>query len=96
MMLCQDGHRVGADLVGKVPIGGDSVCPYEHSVHFALLHERGGHPIADQRVRDAFPLELVRGETTTLQQRPSLVHIDMDLLARAVGITDDTQCSSFA
>src|SRR5690348_3416835 len=35
----QHSHRVSADLVGHVAIGGDAVCTHNHSLDFRLLHK---------------------------------------------------------
>src|SRR6266702_3237976 len=46
VLLCEDGHAVGADLVGDVAVGGDAVGADDDGLDAALAHERGGQVVA--------------------------------------------------
>ena len=72
-MLGQDGHAGGADLVGGVAVGGHPVAAHEAGLDPAVLHDDGGHVVADQRHVHPGPLELVAGEPGPLEQGPGLV-----------------------
>ena len=56
VVLGQDGHAGGADLVGGVAVGGDPVAAHEAGLDPAVPHDDGGHVVADQRHVHARPL----------------------------------------
>ena len=73
VVMREHGQPVRADLVGEVTVGADAVCPHDDRVHHALLHERAGHGVADERVRHARLPELPRGQAGALGYGPRLV-----------------------
>ena len=81
----QQRHAVGADLVGRVAVGGDAVGPGHDGLHPALAHHLGGHVVADQRHVDPALLQLPGGQPGALQQRAGLVGVDVQRLARLGG-----------
>ena len=86
--LGEQGHAVGADLVGGVAVGGDPIGADDDRLDLAFLHDLGGHVVADQGDRDAAVLQFPGGEPGTLEQRPGLVGEDVDRLALLVGRED--------
>ena len=87
----QQGDAVGADLVGRVAVGGDPVGADDDQLDLALLHHLGGHVVADQGDGDAPPLQLPGGQPGPLEQRPGLVGEDVERLALLVGGEDHGQ-----
>ena len=72
-MLSQNRHAGGADLVGGVAVGGHPVAAHEAGLDPAVLHDNGGHVVADQRHVHPGPLELIAGEPGALEQGAGLV-----------------------
>ena len=69
------GQVISADLVSCISVSGDSVRPYQHEIDLSVLHEHGGHGIADQRCRHP-PLEkFPHGQPSPLEQRPGFVGV---------------------
>ncbi len=81
VLLGQHGHRIGADLVGHVAVGGDAVRAHHHAADAPGLQEVPGHVVGDQRGRDAVLLQFPDREPRALQEGPGLVGEDVDLLA---------------
>ena len=81
----QHGHAVGADLVGRVAVGGDAVGARDDGLHPPLPHHLGGHAVADQRHVDPPLLQFPGGQPGALQQRPGFVGVDVERLARLGG-----------
>ena len=79
----QHRHRVGADLVGHVAVGGHTVGAHHHRVHAPLLHHVAGHVVGDERHRHLLLAQLPCGEPGALEEGPGLVHEHLfDGLAR--------------
>ena len=74
VVLGQDGHPGGADLIGGVPVGGHPVAAHEAGVDLPLLHDQACHIVADEGAVHPRPLELVGGEPGSLEEGPGLVH----------------------
>ena len=77
----QDGHAVGADLVGGVAVGRDAVRPDNDLLHHARAHEERAGVVAGHRHRDAVLVQLLGRQPGALQERPGLVGDHLDLLA---------------
>ena len=73
VVLSQNRHAGGTDLVGGVAVGGHPVAAHEAGLDPAVLHDNGGHVVADQRHVHPGPLELIAGEPGALEQGASLV-----------------------
>ena len=41
----QDGHRVGADLIGDIAVGGNPVAADHHRIDTPLLHQVADHVV---------------------------------------------------
>ena len=72
-MLGQYGHAAGADLVGGVAIGGHPVAAHEHGVDPAVLHDLGGHVVADDGGVHAVGEQLEGAQPRALEQGTGLV-----------------------
>ena len=70
--------QVGADLVGRVAVGGHPVGADDHQVHHPLPHQVAAGVVHHHRVRDAVLAELEGGERGALVARPRLVHPDVE------------------
>ena len=79
----EDGEAVGADLVGGVAVGGDAVCADDDGVDAALLHEVGGHVVAEDGGGDGVLHELPGGEAGALEVGSGFVGEDVDSSGRA-------------
>ena len=62
MIVGQHRHAVGADLIGKVPVGRHPVAAQEHQVDLPLGHQAGGHVVGDEGGGDAVLHQLPGGE----------------------------------
>jgi len=91
VLLCEDRKRVGADLVGRVPVGGDAVGPDDDEVDLALGHEEARHAVRDERCRDAVVDKLPAGETRPLEDGTRLVDEDVEPLALLARRPDHAQ-----
>ena len=87
----EDGHGVGADLVGGVAVGGDPIGADDHQIDPALPHEGSGHVVRDDRRLNAVPDELPRGQARALEKRARLVREHGDLLAGFDSAANDAQ-----
>jgi hypothetical protein len=91
VLLGQDGHVVGADLVGEVAVGGDAVRAHDNGLDLAGAHQAGGHVVADDGGGNAVGHQLPRREPRALQKGPRLVGVDVDLFALLHGSADHAQ-----
>ncbi len=96
VLLCEDGDAVGADLVGDVTVGGDAVGSDDDGLNAALVHEGGGHVVAEDGGGDVVLHELPCGEAGALKEGTGLVGEDVDLVAVLDGGTDDAEGSAVA
>src|SRR5207248_2305349 len=64
----QHRDHVGADLVGRVAVGGDAVGPDDDAVHLALLQNVPGHAIGDDGDGYLVLVQLPGGEARALQE----------------------------
>ncbi len=81
MLLGQNRHVVGADLVGEIAVGGNAVRAYHYGLNLAGAHEAGCHVVADHRRGNAIGHQLPSGQPRALQKRTRLVGVDVNLLA---------------
>ncbi len=81
----QQGHAVGADLVGRVAIGRDPVGSDDDFLDLAFPHHLRGHVVADQGDRDSTPLQLPGGQPGSLKKRPCFVGEDAQVLSLLMG-----------
>ncbi len=77
VMTREHRETVRADLVRRVAVRGDPVGAGDHDVDLTGSHPRGRGPVDDDGVRDLEHLELERGQTRALKQRPCLVDPDL-------------------
>ena len=91
VLLREDCDSVGADFVGDVAVGGDTVRSDDDGLDFALAHEAGSHVVAKDGGGNAVVHELPRGEAGALQERPRFIGVDMDLVALLDGGADDAE-----
>ena len=77
----QDGHRVGADLVGHVAVGGNAVSADDDGSDLALLHHRSRHVVGDDGRGNAVFHQFPGGQARALQEGTRLVGVDVNLLA---------------
>ena len=96
MLLREDGHRVGPDLVGHVAVGGDAVRPHHHRVDLAPGHQVARHVVGDEGRGDPVLQQLPRGEPRALEPGPRLVREDALHLAEPDGGADDAECRAVA
>ena len=73
----QHRHRVGADLVGRVAVGGDAVGSHHHVGHQVAAQEVPGHVVGDQLGRDALVQQFPGRQPRALQKGPGLVDEDV-------------------
>jgi len=92
----EDGDAVGADLVSDIAVGGDAVGADDDGLDAALMHEGGGHVIAEDGGGDVVLHELPCSEASALQEGAGLVGEDVDLVAVLDGGADDAEGSTVA
>ena len=93
-MLGQNGHSAGADLVGRVPVGGHPVAAHKAGLDESPLHHHGGHIVTDEGHIHPRLLQLPGGEPGPLEEGPGLVgkHVQGD--SPLVSQKDGTQGSA--
>ncbi len=96
VLLGEDGHAVGADLVGHVAVGGDAIGADDHQVDARQAHHRRGHVVGDDRGVDPVLDQLPGREPRALQERPRLVGEHRHLLAAFGGGADDAERGAVA
>ena len=76
----QNGHSAGADLVGRVPVGGHPVAAHKTGLNRAVFHHHGGHIVTDEGHIHPRLLKLPGGEPGPLEEGPGLVgkHVQGD------------------
>ena len=74
----EDGDAERADFVGDIAIGGDAVGADDDGVDLALLHDSGGHAVADDGHGDTVLLKLEGGDPAALQQRAGFIGKDVE------------------
>ena len=89
-------HPVGPDLVRHVAVRGDAVGAGHDELHAAPRHQRRRRGVADERMGYPAPPELPGRQAGALQQRPRLVHVDVDALALPVGESDHAEGGAHA
>src|SRR5439155_10233547 len=87
----QDRQRVRADLVGRVPVRGHTVCADDDRVDLALCHQRTRGPIDDDGMGDARTSELPGGQPCALQVRSAFVDPHVYRPAVRVETLDDAE-----
>ena len=73
VVLRQDGHTGGADLVARVAVGSYPVTADKHCVDPSVFHHLGSHIVTDDRGIHAVGIQFEGREARALQQRPGLV-----------------------
>ena len=91
-MLCQNRHPRGADFVGGIAIGRDSVAAHKACLNPSVFHYNRRHIVADERHIHARLLELVARKPCTLEKRPRLVRKDVKLDAPLLAEKDWAEC----
>ncbi len=84
MQFRQNAQTVGANLVGRIAVGRDSIGAGENRVNSSLLHQETRHIIADNGHFDAGLPELPGRQAGPLHQRSRLIGIDVEALAFVV------------
>ena len=76
VVVGQNGHTAGANLVGGVPVSGHPVAAHHAGLHPAVFHHQGGHVVTDEG--DVCPRlpEFIGGEPCPLKERAGLVGKD--------------------
>ncbi len=87
----QDRHRVGADLVGDVAVGGGAVGAHDDAVDETRLHHVTDHVVGDQGRGDVLFLELPRRQARALEIRPRFAAVDADALVGFDGGAHDAE-----
>ena len=87
----EDRDSVSADLVGGIAVGGDAVGPDDHGLDASLLHQVGGHVVAQHGGRDVVFHQLPRGQSRALEIGAGFVGEDVDLVALLHGGADDAE-----
>ena len=90
----EDGDAGGADLVGDVAVGGDTVAANEYGVDPAVFHDGGCHVVAYQGDVHAGGTEFVGGETCALQEGARFVGVDFEVVAFFVSEVHDGGCGA--
>ena len=90
----EDGDAGGADLVGNIAVCGNTVTADEDGVDPAVLHDGGGHVVADEGDVHAGGTEFVCGETCALQERARFVGVDFEVVAFLVSEVHDGGCGA--
>ena len=75
----QDRQAISADFIGKIAVRADPVGADEDDVDLGLPHQGGRRGVGDQRARDPRVHQLPHRESRALEQRSSLVHVDVHL-----------------
>ncbi len=96
VLVREDGHGVGADLVGSVAVGGDAIGADDDEIDVPGAHQRSGHALGDDRGVDAVAHQLPGGQPRALEKRSRLVGDDGNLLALLDGCANDAERRSVA
>jgi len=89
--LGQQGHAVGADLVGRVAVGRDAVGADDDLVHQAFSHQQRAGVVAGHGHVHAVPGKLVGGQARALKEGPGLVGHHGNPLARLLAGVDHAE-----
>ena len=90
----EDGDASCADLVGDIAVGGDTVTADEDGIDPAVLHDGGGHVVADEGDIHASGTEFVGSEACALEKRACLVGVDLKVVAFLVTEVHDGGCGA--
>ena len=85
MVTSQNGQSISPDFVGRVPASRDSVGSDDHILDSPFSHDLSGHRVADERAGNPVLLEFPHRESGSLQKRPRLIGIHLNLLALVMG-----------
>ena len=96
VFLGEHGHRVGADFVSHVAIGGNAVRAHHHASDAARVQEVAGHVVGDQRGGDMVVLELPNSKARALQERAGFIGEDIYVLAGSDGRANHAQRGAIA
>ena len=86
--MAEEGHGVGADLVGHIAVGGNAVRPHDGQLNLTLGQEPAGHVVRDQSRRGCRPAQLPGRQPGPLEERAGFVHKDMHFFARVLRRAD--------
>ena len=84
-MSRQHGEAQGADLVGRVAVGGHPVRAGDDQSDLPLGHQGGCHVVADQGDFQAGLRQLPGGQARALQQGAGFIHKHPEVQALPVG-----------
>ncbi len=73
MLTGQNGDRVSADFVGRIPIGSDAVRPHHHMGYLSPAQIESGHAVGNDFYRNAVTLQLPSRQPGPLEQGARLV-----------------------
>ena len=90
----EDGDAGGADLVGNIAVCGNTVTADKDSVDPAVLHDGGGHVVADEGDVHASGTEFVSGEACALQEGTGFVGKNFEIVAFLVSEVHDGGCGA--
>ena len=85
MMPSQYSKTIRPDLIGRIASGCDPIGPDDHILDTTFTHDLGRHRVADQGARNSVLLKLPHRQSGTLQERSSLIGVDLYLLALVMG-----------
>ena len=80
-MLCQQGNAIGADLVGRVAVGGNAVGPHHHRLHKPLAHEERAGIVAGDGNGDIVLVQFPGREARALEEGPRFIGNNLDAFA---------------
>ncbi len=66
MLLCQDRHHVGPDLISGIAVGRNAIGAHHYTINFALLHHMTGHVVRDDGDGNIILREFPSGQASAL------------------------------
>lgn len=94
MGFCEEGDCVGADFVGDITVGGDSIGADQDELYFSFAHDLCDHVVADKGDVDACLVEFPCCEPCALEKGACFVREDAEGFASIVGSVHDGECSA--
>src|SRR5690625_239811 len=91
MVAGQHGQAIGADLVGRISVGGDAVGADDDPVHLSPGHQLGGGAVDAEGEGDALSLQLPGGQPRPLPPGPGFADVDVGQSALAMGFANYPQ-----
>src|SRR3989337_4392265 len=81
MKFRQHCQVVSPDLVSRIQIPDDPVCPGDYAVDHLFLHQKSCHIIADKHSIDPLLEKLPGGQSCSLKNRTGLIHVNLYLFS---------------